>query len=371
MPTNKGLPAGMLCAIVWAGVAAASFGENAPIVLPIPSDPLELVTGPIQPVQPQDRQAALQLLERARDQFAWRGAKQGYDLKVNFTVDSGGQTNYDGAWEMEDISIPEKGLHWTAKSATGYTVNRLSLTVGIFSEGTASAIPLRLQEARGLLNHPLPSADYANRGSIRSATAAFHGTAVTCLLLSRLQNPANPPLGRGWDEAEECIDPQSGRLEVHSEAPGRYVVYDYANGFPLGDHLLPASITVTEAARVVSRISVQSLTPLATAHPDLFVITGAMQTAGAAVSIVGSERLSRVHQPKKLTTGMTLRAVCIFGVLTPTGQLVEAHSLQPADPASNAALMDAEGIDFSPLTPAGAAPQQRFVFVIEKFLSKR
>lgn len=373
MPSNRRSPTGMLCAIAWAGVATVSFGKNAPTVLPVPSAPLELVTGAaqIQPVQSQDRQGALQLLERARDQFAWRSAKEGYDLKINFTVDSGGQTNYDGAWEMEDINIPEQGLHWTAKSATGYTVNRLSLTAGIFSEGTANAIPLRLQEARGLLNHPLPSVDYANRGSVRSATATFHGTTVTCLLLSRLQNPTNPPLGRGWDEAEECIDPQTGRLQVHSEVPGRYVVYDYSNGLSLGDRMLPRSITVTEAARIVSRISVESLTPITTADSKLFVITGAMQAAGAAFSIEGAERLSRVHRPKKLTAGMTLRAVCIFGVLTPSGQLVEAHSLQPSDPASNAALMDAEAIDFSPLAPVGAPPEQRFVFVIEKFLSKQ
>jgi len=361
----------MLCAIVWAG--AAAFGKDLPTVLPVPPDPLELVTGPVQihPVQPQDRQGALQLLERARDQFALRSAKQGYDLKINFTVDSGGQTNYDGAWEMEDSSIPEKGLHWTAKSASGYTVTRLSLTAGIFSEGTANSIPLRLQEARGLLNHPLPSLDYANRGSIRTSTASFRGATVTCLLLSRLQNPTNPPLGRGWDEAEECIDPQTGRLQVHSEVPGRYVVYDYSNGFSLADRILPRSITVTEAGRVVSRISVESLTPITAADPNLFVIAGAMQAAGAAVSIGGAERISRVHRPKKLTSGMALRAVCIFGVLTPTGQLAEAHSLQPSDPASNAALLDAEAIDFSPLAAPGAPPEQRFVFVIEKFLAKR
>ncbi len=384
MPTNRCLPTGTFCAIVWAGVSTVSFGKGAPTVLPVPADPLELVTGPVQPVQPQDRQGVLQLLQRARDRFTLRSAQEGYDLKINFTVDSGGQTNYDGSWEMEDINLPEKGLHWTAKSATGYMVSRISLPSGIYSEETANSIPLRLQEARGLLNHPLPSLDYANRGSIRTSTATFRGATVTCLLLSRLQNPTNPALGRGWDEAEECIDPQSGLLQVHSEAPGRYVVYDYSNGFRLGDHLLPRSVTVTEAARIVSRISVEGLTPITNADPNLFVVSNAMKATGAATAIGGAatasgaatviggaERISRVHGPKKPTSGMKLRAVCVFGVITPTGQLVEAHSLQPSDPASNAALMDAEGIDFSPLVALGAPPEQRFVFVIEKFLSKR
>jgi hypothetical protein len=57
-------------------------------------------------------------------------------------------------------------------------------------------------------------------------------------------------------------------------------------------------------------------------------------------------------------------------MVTSTGQLVEAHSLQPSDPNSQAAVEDAKRIDFSPLTAAGVAPEQHFVFVIEKFTSQ-
>ena len=60
----------------------------------------------------------------------------------------------------------------------------------------------------------------------------------------------NPAAGRGWEETEECIDPQSGLLQVHSEAPGRYAVYDYSNAPQLGGHRLPRSVTVTEAGRI-------------------------------------------------------------------------------------------------------------------------
>ena len=68
-------------------------------------------------------------------------------------------------------------------------------------------------------------------------------------------------------------------------------------------------------------------------------------------------------------SAMTLRPVCVFGLVTPAGHLVEAHSLQPSDPNSEAAVKDAEAIDFSPTMRAGAPPQQHFVFVIEKFVS--
>jgi hypothetical protein len=69
---------------------------------------------------------------------------------------------------------------------------------------------------------------------------------------------------------------------------------------------------------------------------------------------------------------MTVRPVCVFGIVTPSGQLVEAHSLQPSDPNSQAAVDDAKLIDFSPSTAVGslpgAPPRQHFVFVIEKFI---
>jgi hypothetical protein len=43
--------------------------------------------------------------------------------------------------------------------------------------------------------------------------------------------------GRRWDEIEECIDPQSGLLQVHSQVPGRYYDYDYTDAPKLGDRV--------------------------------------------------------------------------------------------------------------------------------------
>jgi hypothetical protein len=55
--------------------------------------------------------------------------------------------------------------------------------------------------------------------------------------------------------------------------------------------------------------------------------------------------------------------------VTPAGELVEAHSLQPADPISAAAVEDAKQINFAASEPTGP-PHQHFVFVIEKFISQ-
>ena len=373
MRSSPGLLWGGLWLIVGSVFPLPGFGQISRRMAPVPGDPLELVTGPVQVAgTPERREAALQLLSRARSRFALRNGDVAYHLKVSFTVDSLGQTNYDGAWEMEDLFTPAQGLRWTAKAEAGYVTTRLSLPGAVYGEeGTSSAIPLRLHEARGLLNDPLPSPAYADRGSIRTSTATFRGVTVTCILLSRSQKPANPASGRGWDESEECIDPQSELLQMHSEAPGRYIVYDYANASQLGDCVLPRTVTVTEAGRIVSTISVESLTELAVADAKLFVPALSMRIGGQAKAIAPAEKISRLHVLGPSTSAVTVRAVCVFGVVTAAGQLVEAHSLQPSDPNSEAALEDARRIDFSPSIPAGAPPRQHFVFVIEKFASRK
>lgn len=373
MRSNSGLPKRLLRTILWGCLSPLmAFGQNAPRIAPVPPDPLELATGQIEAANaPASREAALQLLARARGNFALRSTRQAYDLKVSFTVDSGGQTNYDGAWEMEDLFAPRQGHRWTATAASGYTTTAVAAAGKVYEDGTSSAIPLRLLEARGVLFDPLQSPAYADRGNIRTSTAAFHGTTVTCLLLSRTRNIATLAPGRDWAETEDCIDPQSGLLQVHSEVPGRYAVYDYANAPQFGGLILPRSVIITEAGRIVSKISVVSLGGMSAADPGLFVPTDAMKAKGPAVEMTSATKISRVHGQDPLTSAGTLHPVCVFGMVTPSGHLVEAHALQASDPNSQAAVEDARNIDFSPLTPAGTPPRQHFVFVIEKFVSQK
>lgn len=371
MTSNSSLLRRMLRLIVWECLPLTAFGQNAPKIAPVPRDPLELATSQIEAANtPASREAALQLLARARSHFALRSARQAYDLKVSFTVDSHGETNYDGAWQMEDLFAPRLGHRWTATAASGYTITAIAATGEIYAEGTANTVPLRLLEARGVLFDPLQSPDYAGHGSIRTSTTVFDGATVTCLLLSRSRNPANPA-GRDWEETEECIDRQSGLLRVHSQAPGIYAVYDYSNALQLGGHTLPRSVTVTEAGRVVSKISVESLQGIAVPDPGLFVPTDAMKAKGPAVAMTSVTKMARVQGPVPFTSSVTLHPVCVFGMVTPAGHLVEAHALQPSDPNSQAAVEDAKKIDFSPLTPPGTPPRQHSVFVIEKFVSQR
>ena len=371
MSSKPCLLRGLSRLILWGSLPLTILGQTAPRIAPVPRDPLELATSQGQIAAPADREAALQLLARARRNFALRSTGQAFDLKVSFTVDSGGETSYDGSWEMEDLFAPGQGHRWTATASSGYTATGIATAGEIYQEGTSSAAPLRLLEARGVLFDPIPSRNYADRGSIRMSTATFQGATVTCLLLSRSRKIGSPPPGRDWEEAEECIDPQSGLLQVHSQVPGRYAVYDYTNAPQLGTRVLPRGVTITEAGRIVSKISVESLRTITAPDPGLFVPSDAMKASGPAVAMTSATRLTRVQGQGPFTSAVTLRPVCVFGMVTATGHLVEAHSLQPSDPNSQAAVEDAKQIDFSPQTPAGEAPRQHFVFVIEKFVSQQ
>jgi hypothetical protein len=362
---------GMLSMAALGIFALVAFGKNAPKVAPIPGDPLEMVAGQIQVVNtPASREAALQLLTRARSSYGLRSSGQGYDLKVTFTVNSGGQTEYDGAWEMEDVSDPPRGFRWTAKATAGYTTTQISSNGMFYGEGTVSTIPLRLQEARAALFDPIPSPQNVDRALIRTSTGTFNGAQLTCVLISGSKNAATATPGRRWEETEECIDPKSGLLTVHSQIPGRYYAYDYSNAPQLDGYVLPRKVTVTEAGKTVSEISVVSLSELPAADPSLFVPTEEMLARGPAVAMAGAQKISRVAGGK-LTSGATAQPVCVFGLVTASGELVEAHSLQPSDPNSEAAVQDAKQMNFSHPTPPGARPQQHFVFVIETFVSSQ
>jgi hypothetical protein len=364
MMSSPGLLRGMLWLIA-GSLPVAAAGPNGLKYAPVPADPLELATGQIQTADSSGREAALQLLTRARGSYALRSAGQAYDLKVAFTVN--GSSAESG--EIEDWFVPGQGQRWTAKTASGYAFTGIASGGKLYGAGTANVVPLRLQEARGMLLDPVPSAAYAKRAAIRTTTATLQGKTVTCVLLTQARDAAIPTLGRGWEESEECMDPQSGLLMVHSEAPGHYAVYDYTNAPQFGGHVLPSQVTVSEGGRVVSKISVESIAAFTPSDGSLLTPTASMTAGGPTTAMTAAAKISRIHGEGPIAPAMIVRPVCVFGLVTPTGQLVEAHSLQPSDPNSDAAVEDARSIDFSPSIPAGAPPRQHFVFVIEKFLA--
>jgi hypothetical protein len=353
--------------ILAGGLSLALPAQNSPKAEPIPGDPLEIVTGQVSAVDAMGRSDALGLLQRARSQYELRGAGRGYDLKVAFTVKSGGQTEHDGAWEMEDVFDPKQGLRWTAKAADGYAITRISSNGMLYGEDGASYVPLRLHEARAALFDPIASLENVKRASIRTSTAVYQGSALTCVLLSGSGRGAPTVGGRRWDETEECIDPQSGFLKIHSPVPGRSYAYDYSGALPLAGRVMPRQVVVTEGGRTVTTITVESLTEVSGSDASFFLPTAEMRAKGRPIGLGGAQKIWRSMTQNPSSGKAAAQTVCVFGVVTPSGQLMEAHSLQPANPNSALAISAAKQMSFSRSTPTGDQPQQYFVFVFESF----
>jgi hypothetical protein len=356
--------------IVASSLPLAAFGQNAPKMAPVPSDPLELVTSEVRPIDsPAGREAIIHLLDRARDSYALRSAGRAYDLNVEFTVNSGGQTEHDGDWKMEDVFDPAQGLQWKAKAAGSYAITRIFSKGMFYGDETEDHVPLRLQEARAALFGPMPSAESVAHSAIRVSKAIYKGAPLTCVLLSGAK-AGNTTQGRRWDETEECIDPQTGLLRTHSQVPGRYFAYKYSTASHFAGHVLPGKVIVTEGGKTVTEIVVKSLTELPAADPKLFTPTEEMKTKGHATEMAQAQKIWRFAGQGKPPRGATIQPVCVFGLVASSGQLVEAHSLQPSDPNSAVAVEDAKQIQFeSP--PFDPHPEQHFVFVIEKFVSSK
>ena len=351
--------------IVASGLPVAALAQTILNPAQIPSDPLEMVTGQVSTVDGAARADVLRLLEHARNNYDLHKAGRAYDLKVAFTVSSGGQTDHDGAWEMEDVFDPGQGLRWTARASDGYTITRISQKGMLYGAETASYVPLRLHEARAALFDPMASPESLNRGSIRTSTVIYHGAPITCILLSGPPDglPAATS-GRRWDETEECIDPQAGLLSIHSPVPGRYYAYEYSSGSQFSGRELPRKVVVTEGGRTVNTITVKSLTELASTDASLFLPTGEMKGNGRPIGLGGARKISRNLGQAPAAGAQT---VCVFGVVTSTGQLMEAHSLQPSEPNSPAAVAAARKMSFARSPAPGQQPQQYFVFIIGKF----
>jgi len=360
----------MLWLIAIGGAALAAPRRDAGSTVPVPGDPLELVTGPAHAVKSSGRRnVVVQLLDRARNNYALRRGGQGYDLKVSFTVDSGGQTEHDGSWKMEDIFDPKQGHRWTAEASDSYAIIRISSHGAFYGDEPASHVPLRLQEVRAALFDSIPPSENVARAAIRKSNVVVNGASLTCVLLSVARNVPSGTPGRRWDESEECFDPESGLLRTHSQVPGRYYSYDYTNAPRLADHVLPRKVIVTEAGRTVTTISVDSLTPLPAADPSLFVPTEEMKARGRAITMARAQKIWQASGAGASAPGQPAHVVCVFGVVTPAGELVEAHSLQPSDPNSQAAVEAARQMSYSYPGPLALRPQQHFVFVIQEFVS--
>jgi hypothetical protein len=311
------------------------FAQTSKPVAPLPSDPLELATGPTIVVDTAERRAlVLGLLEQARQHASelYAAGAPPVALKVSFTAS--GQSRYTGSGEMEELRFSRELWRWSARLGD-YSQVRIFQNGIAYDEKTPGPIPLRLQMVRGAV---LWSMFRVRPGMMmRMATAKWEGMDVVCALLSGEEERTTAP-GRRWEEREYCVDSKAGLLRIYSEAPGIYVTYDYQDAVQFHGRTMARNISVVEEGTVVLQIRVESLQDPGTPDPSLFAPTKQMLAKGPGIVLRPPIRLTDFARSPAGYAGV-VQPVIIHAAIDHDGKVVEAEPLQNSDlNLSNAAL---------------------------------
>lgn len=342
---------------------APTFSQSAPKVAPLPNDPLELATGPtVVPDTPEKRAALLNLLERARQNSAMHTPGMApFTLKASFNS-TGGDSHSQGYGEVEETWLNGQTWRWSARLGD-YSQLRIFYQSAAYDDKPRGHMPLRLQMVRNALFWPVVG-NFAP-SLIRMATAKWEGTDIACILTSRGGNDASATPGRRWEENEFCIDPKTGQLRIHSEAPGIYSVYDYNGGIAFHGRVLPRQTTIVEGGTSVLQIHLENIDD-ANNDPNQFIPTKKMISHGPGAIMVGPFRFPESVRTPAGYSGV-IQPVIVHAILDQKGKVLDAEVVQTSDPALAAAALGV--VWHSSYLPAERQdrPLQREAFINVKF----
>ena len=315
-------------------VAYAS-SQSAPKVATLPYDPLELATGPtVVPDTPEKRAAILNLLERARQNSAMHTPGTApFTIKVSFNS-TGGDAHSQGYGELEETWLNGQTWRWSARMGD-YSQLRIFYEGAAYDDKPRGHMPLRLQMVRNSVFWPVVG-NFAP-SLIRMATAKWEGNEVACILISGSVNEATATPGRRWEENEFCIDPKTGLLRIHSEAPGIYSVYDYNGGIQFHGRIVPRQTTIVEGGTSVLQIHLDDLEE-ANNDPNQFVPTKKMISHGPGAIMVGPFRFPESVRTPPGYSG-AVQPVIVHAILDEKGKVLDAEVVQTSNPALAAAAL--------------------------------
>ena len=274
-----------------------------------PVDPHEMVTRqPRTLTKPSDRSAALELLGRARQNLNLHDISTPYSLKVSF--ESNGAAQLEGEWTMDEISDGGSHWRWTAQLQDS-VVTRIGSDGRVYGMNPSEPIPLRVQLVRSALHWPITR--NAGAAAIRVADVERDGRTMTCLLLSASIPPNPAP--RSWVEREYCVDPATGRLQMWSEAPGIYAVYDYSGRTAFHGHTLTRQISIFEDDRPAVQVNVESFEDLPNIDPALFKPASEMADAEQSFTLASPSRFPMRVDPTDGPTSPFFQPIIVHAIL--------------------------------------------------------
>lgn len=351
----------VLLAFVPALLITSAFSQTALNVPAPPADPLELaMVAKEVPNTPQARSAILELIERAKQNGGLHTAGgPPFSMRVSFSAS--GEVLYTGTGEMEETWLSQRSSRWSARLAD-FSMTRIFADGSAFDDRPISMIPLRVQMLRDAIFWPIWLQDQAK---LRTATANWKGKEVTCVLTSGEGVQAVEIVGRRWVEREYCIEPKSGLLQILSDAPGIYVVYDYTGALEFHGRTLPRQISIMEGGKNVLEARLETISDAGSMAADLLRPSQQMVTQGPILSNV-----MRFPQVIKVAPGSAiLQPVIVHVVLGEDGKVLDAELVENTGAElSKSALALVKRSTYRPVRER--TQLQREAFINVKFISE-
>jgi hypothetical protein len=364
MPATRFVATFILLALF--GVSALA--QSAQRMAPLPGDPLEMATGTTMVIDtPQKRLPILKLLQRARQNSALHmpdGAP--YTLRASFN--SSGQSRFVGPGELEEAWASGQSWRWSAHLG-GFSQSRIFYKHAAYDANPATPMPMRLKMVRSAIFSPLPMSFEA--GLMRIASAKWNGNDLMCILLSSVMNDPTPTPGRRWVETEYCLDPKTALLQIWSEAPGIYVVYDYNGATQFHGRTLPKQISIIEGGNPVLEIQIEGIHDGA-GNPALLVpipqMTAQMIEDGPGAIMSKPFRFPQAGGGTPEVAEGTVQPIIVHAIIDEKGKVVEAEALPTVNASlNNSALQLVEKTVYPP--QRGLMPTEREAFINVRYES--
>jgi hypothetical protein len=346
--------------LVCALLASTGICQKKTEIAPVPSDSLELVTGATRVANtPQERARALDLLERARQNsdLSTPGGPA-YTLKVNFTAS--GDVQFTGSGEMEETWISPYVFRWSARLGD-FELTRIAMRSSIFDDKPTEFIPMRVHMLRDALFWPV---NFNADALIRTATARWKGSEATCILTSGGMSDAAATPGRRWTEREFCVDSKSGLLQVLSDAPGIYVLYDYANPHHFHGRVLADKISIVEGGKTVLEANLASISDADPNDASVLRPTPDMRNSGPVLSYT-----MRFPQNIHVAPGAAIiQPVIVHALLGSDGKVLDAELVEDSGAALSQSALDL--VKRSSYVRTNNVKLQREAFINVRFVSQ-
>jgi len=179
----------------------------------------------------------------------------------------------------------------------------------------------------------------AGSSAMRAEEVERDGKRMSCVLLSGSIPPNPAP--RSWVENEYCIEDATGLLQMWSEAPGIFVVYDYEGATEFHGHTLPRQLSIYEEGRLAVEARLESLEDAHDLDANLFKPTAEMVEAGGSFMLATPNRFPMRVDPSDAPTSTFFQPVIVHAILdAQEGRVLDAEALQNSDRDLSRAAME-------------------------------